>query len=1047
MNPQQPIDPHTDLEIRVVALLLGEASPFEEAQLLKAIELDPQLAAFYREMQITVGLVREVARPAQTEEAAPTSPTPKPAAQPKLSPARRAALLATLATPPASGEPRQNTATVLPITSQPANTSRWQKLKTAFTTPILKIEHPLFKLAALLLLLALLASLLLPALAPVKARSTRVAEMHRQRMLALERQLQEAEASTEAAALNNLPANEGQSLNRHSDAYGIASRQQTTPASSSPAKSAIDAPASVQFANNVYLPQINTGTKIANNAVALGDNLALAETPAVAQQQLNYFFESDFDANTSIRQNAGGLGGGGAVSARGNFNYSQSAQPQSRLDREAKDMAKFEATDNLAKNFDTPPSGPPAATPPPTQIPSSQTAFFGRQAGTVEKGQAADGSIVAGNIYVNTPIPQTAQNGAVALNASLPQQNVAGEQPRRYTTRGREIQEFAQNTPNMTANAAPQDQFSLENLARTKRREENTTLGAPLTSGGGQSRLAENDTAAGLRGMALDAALAGRKSEIETAGKTAPLASRAPVAPQELEKLAAMSGKEIEAAKKLTEELRDLKADAPPAAKPVAAPAPIVPARPAAEEPQDKRKPGPSLPPLIHQMEVQTAPNSVVNFSTFSLNVSDVAFKTAAASLQAGQWPDPNSIRIEEFINAFNYRDPGPPPGSRLAFHWEIARHPFAHQRDLLRFSIQTAALGRQATQPLNLVVLLDNSGSMGRPDRVAIVNQALMVLSDKLQPQDKISVIAFARRPQLCVDGQSGHSAKEALLSVLRLNPQGGTDLGAGMDLAYQIALKHFQPQANNRVLLLTDGAANLGDINPEILRNKVKTHRLKGIALDCFGVGWEGLDDELLELLSRNGDGRYALLNDVEQAAIEFAEKLAGALNVAAADVKTQVEFNPARVTAYRQIGYARHQLTKEQFRDNTVDAAELAAAEAGNAMYVIQVNPNGQGPLGVVRVRYRVPNTGQYEEKEWTLPYTPQPPPLPQASPAMRLAAAAALFGEYLARNPYAGEIQIKSLHNLAGSVVNAFEPDPRPRQLLTMIQQAMRLQGVQ
>jgi hypothetical protein len=197
---------------------------------------------------------------------------------------------------------------------------------------------------------------------------------------------------------------------------------------------------------------------------------------------------------------------------------------------------------------------------------------------------------------------------------------------------------------------------------------------------------------------------------------------------------------------------------------------------------------------------------------------------------------------------------------------------------------------------------------------------------------------------------------------------------------------------------------------------------------------------------VLSRNGDGRYALLNDVEQAATEFAEKLAGAFNVAAADVKTQVEFNPYRVTAYRQIGYARHQLTKEQFRDNTVDAAELAAAEAGNAMYVVQINPEGQGPLGVVRVRYRLPATGEYEEREWMLPYTPQPPPLAQASPAMRLAATAALFGEYLARNPYAGEIQLKSLAALAENAARAFEPDPRPQQLVNMVQQALRLEGI-
>src|SRR5438067_2020453 len=112
-------------------------------------------------------------------------------------------------------------------------------------------------------------------------------------------------------------------------------------------------------------------------------------------------------------------------------------------------------------------------------------------------------------------------------------------------------------------------------------------------------------------------------------------------------------------------------------------------------------------------------------------------------------------------------------------------------------------------------------------------------------------------------------------------------------------------------------------------------------GIALDCFGIGWEGYNDDLLENLSRNGDGRYGFVNTPEAAATEFAGQLAGALHVAASDVKVQVEFNPRRVTTYRQIGYAKHQLTKEQFRDNTVDAAEIGAAESGNALYVIESN----------------------------------------------------------------------------------------------------------
>jgi hypothetical protein len=159
----------------------------------------------------------------------------------------------------------------------------------------------------------------------------------------------------------------------------------------------------------------------------------------------------------------------------------------------------------------------------------------------------------------------------------------------------------------------------------------------------------------------------------------------------------------------------------------------------------------------------------------------------------------------------------------------------------------------------------------------------------------------------------------------------------------------------------------------------------------------------------------------------------------------VKTQVEFNPRRVTAFRQLGYARHQLTKEQFRDNTVDAAEIAASEAGNALYVIQVNPEGDGPLGVVRVRYKTPDTGAYLEREWTLPYQPQVLSLEQASPAMRLAGVAGAFGEFLSQNPYASEVKLAALPNYLNGVPEFYCPDPRPKQLAIMIRQATALGG--
>jgi len=456
----------------------------------------------------------------------------------------------------------------------------------------------------------------------------------------------------------------------------------------------------------------------------------------------------------------------------------------------------------------------------------------------------------------------------------------------------------------------------------------------------------------------------------------------------------------------------------------------------------DALPPKPAAPPPVPQPEVQTAENA---FSTFSLNVSDVSFKLAGVSLEKGVMPEPASVRSEEFINAFDYRDPEPPPGVPVAFAWERARYPFAQNRDLLRFSIKTAAQGRQPGRPLNLVLLLDNSGSMERADRVGIIREALRVLATQLQPQDKFSVVTFSRTARLWVDGVPGNKAGEIVEEISGLTPQGGTNLEDAMNLAYQTALRHYLANGINRVVLLTDGAANLGNVDPGALKQTVEANRKQGIALDCFGIGWEGYNDDLLEVLSRNGDGRYGFVNTPEEAATEFAGQLAGALRVAASDVKVQVEFNPARVTAYRQIGYAKHQLTKEQFRDNTVDAAEIGAAESGNALYVVETNPRGEGPLAIVRVRYKVPGTSDYREQEWVVPYTGNAVELEQASPAMRLAAVASAFSEWLVSSPYAAEVTPDRLLAYLSGVPEVYGADPRPKRLEWMIRQAKSIAG--
>jgi hypothetical protein len=225
------------------------------------------------------------------------------------------------------------------------------------------------------------------------------------------------------------------------------------------------------------------------------------------------------------------------------------------------------------------------------------------------------------------------------------------------------------------------------------------------------------------------------------------------------------------------------------------------------------------------------------------------------------------------------------------------------------------------------------------------------------------------------------------------------------------------------------------------------VVEQRKQGIALDAYGIGWDDYNDALLEEITRNGDGRYAFLNSVEDASEDFAEKLAGTLRVAAANVKVQIEWNPDRVQRYRQIGYDLHQLKQEDFRDNTVDAAEIGEAESGTALYVLKIDDDPEiiGGLGTLHVRYLDPASGLYREYSWPLPMPRRVPAARAASPSMRLAMSSAFFGERLADSPFAGGYSFRDLYNMTNGLPDAFPNQPRVAHLQTMLLQATELYG--
>ena len=441
--------------------------------------------------------------------------------------------------------------------------------------------------------------------------------------------------------------------------------------------------------------------------------------------------------------------------------------------------------------------------------------------------------------------------------------------------------------------------------------------------------------------------------------------------------------------------------------------------------------------------EISTAQQPI---STFSLHVSDVSFRLATAAVAAlarGEHITEPKIRAEEFYNAFDYGDPAPTPAEKVAARIEQSAHPFLQQRNFVRVAMKVASTGRGAGQPLRLTVLLDTSGSMEREDRVAAVRRAMAVLVSLLGPNDRLTLIGFARQPRLLAEDVPGDKAAAVLDAIARVPAEGGTNIEEALKLGGELARRHLTPGAQNRIVVLTDGAVNLGDAEPARLTAAVEALRNAGIAFDACGVGLEGAGDTVLEALTRKGNGRYYALDSAETADAAFARQLAGAFRPAAENVKLQVRVNPARVGHYRLIGFDEHRLRTEDFRNDQVDAAELAAEEAAVALYQIEVLPQGAGELGEVFVRFRDAATGQMVERSWSIPYEPSAPAFARATPSLQLAGVSALLAEKFLETPVASQFKLGDLAGTVNALRGHYPQQPRVQELVTMFGQVRQL----
>ncbi len=449
-------------------------------------------------------------------------------------------------------------------------------------------------------------------------------------------------------------------------------------------------------------------------------------------------------------------------------------------------------------------------------------------------------------------------------------------------------------------------------------------------------------------------------------------------------------------------------------------------------------------PELSELFEKRTVADAV---STFSLHVGRVSFQLAERSLlRNGLLPVAESVRPEEFTAAFDYGDPAPAAGEPVALAQEQCRHPALAGANLLRISLRTAAAGRAGGQPLNITVLLDKSGSMERPDRTAAARAVVAALGQKLTPMDRVTLHAFDRTARIVFENEPGDRAAGRILETLGTTGESGTNLESALEKTASIVGRRSQSGAVNRVLLITDGVANLGDVLPERLATIVAKLRFSGAALDVVAVGPDRIGDAVLTAMAREGDGRHFLAPDGRlETAETIAAQLAGAFRPAARNVKIQLRFNPERVARWSLIGFDQHRLREEDFRNDKVDAAEMAAAEQGSALYQIELQPKGSGEVGQIFVRFEETASRRMVERSWIIPWQPGVAEFGDSAPSMKLAGSATLLAEVLRGSALGTMLELGPLLSAASDAAGYYAGQSGAKSLPQMIMKSKSLLG--
>jgi len=428
--------------------------------------------------------------------------------------------------------------------------------------------------------------------------------------------------------------------------------------------------------------------------------------------------------------------------------------------------------------------------------------------------------------------------------------------------------------------------------------------------------------------------------------------------------------------------------------------------------------------------------------STFALEVDTGSYTITRRYLTDGYLPPAEAVRVEEFVNYFDYGEPAPEEGT-FAITLDGGPTPFVQNERyrVIRIGLQAREVAVEGRKDAVLTFVVDTSGSMEMENRLGAVQHALSRLVDTLRPTDQIGIVAFGTQARIVLPATPASDREAIQDAIYSLSPKGSTNAADGLRLGYQLASRAYRPEAINRVILCSDGVANTGLTGAGDILDEIRGYTLEGINLTTVGFGIGNYNDVLMERLADEGNGIYAYVDTPLEAEKLFVHNLTGMLQTIAMDVKVQVSFDPEIVSRYRLIGYENRALRDQDFRLDTVDAGEIGAGHHVTALYEVKLMEGASGELAVVTLRWEDPDTGQVAEMTAAIDVEHLAAEFEGTSAAFRLAVLTAEFAEILRESYWTGERTLADLLPWL-SLVEEFE-DPEVLEFIGLVQRAAAL----